>query len=207
MGSDLTAGMTERKLVRGWNCPSPGVTIRLAVPADLGAVAELVPATGHALGPGVTDAISRGVIGTAHRAGLAARGGEYGQVAFTRAIAQEMVEHGLEGVYAAAGVVLVAEHRDRGIVGTVVAFPPAHVSQQFVARAERSGADQREAGKLALSGAVALAKIRPRSMPWLSRNRRGAVVSVPRCSVEPRRSTSPTGTSTSTARSRPTGQS
>ena len=70
-----------------------------------------------------------------------------------------MVEHGLEGVYAAAGVVLVAEHRDRGIVGTVVAFPPAHVSQQFVARSERSGADQREAGKLALSGAVALAKI------------------------------------------------
>lgn len=37
--------------------------------------------------------------------------------------------------------------------------PPAHVSQQFVARAERSGADQREAWKLALSGAVALAKI------------------------------------------------
>jgi len=70
-----------------------------------------------------------------------------------------MVEHGIEGVYAASGLVLVAGHRDRGIVGTVVAFPPAHVSQQFVARAEQAGADQRAAGQLALSGAVALAKI------------------------------------------------
>ncbi|MET9263743.1 GNAT family N-acetyltransferase [Amycolatopsis sp. NPDC004079] len=151
--------MTEQKLIRGWASGTAGVKIRLATADDIPAIAELAPAAGLELGAEMAEAIRSGAMGTAHRAGLAGRGREHGQPAFSRAIAQAFAEHGPDHVYAVAALVLVAEHREHGVIGTVIAFPPGNVAEQYVEHAERTGAAAPDVRKIIAGGAIALAKV------------------------------------------------
>ncbi|RSM80471.1 hypothetical protein DL991_10090 [Amycolatopsis sp. WAC 01375] len=150
--------MTEQKLIRGWPSGTAGVKIRLATARDTPAIAELAPAAGIELTPAMADAIRAGVMGRAHRAGRA-RGREHGQPGFSRAVAQAFTDQGPDQAFAAASLVLVAEHREHGVVGTVIALPPPNVTEQFMTHAERMNAAAPEVRKLMLVGILGLAKV------------------------------------------------
>ncbi|WP_439382145.1 GNAT family N-acetyltransferase [Amycolatopsis lexingtonensis] len=136
-----------------------GVKVRLASAEDIPAIAELAPASGIDLGEAMTEATRDGVMGSAHRAGLAALGREHGRPAFSRAIARAFTDHGPDRAFAAASLVLVAEHREHGVIGTVIAFPPPNAAEQYMTHAERTGAAVTEVHKLILVGIVGLAKV------------------------------------------------
>ncbi|GAB2740518.1 GNAT family N-acetyltransferase [Amycolatopsis magusensis] len=151
--------MTEQKLIRGWPSGTAGVRIRLATAEDIPVIAELAPASGIELGAAMTEAIRDGVMGSAHRAGLAGRGREHGRPTFSRAIARAFTDHGPDHAFAVASLVLVAEHREHGVIGTVIAFPPPNVAEQYMTHAERTGAAVPEVRKLILVGIVGLVKV------------------------------------------------
>lgn len=153
------AELTERKLVRGWASGTPRVKIRLATAADLPTITDLVPAAGAGLGEPMADAIRDGTMGQAHRKALASRGPEHGRDAFTHAMAKSLSD-GADDAYLAAALVLVAEHRDHGVLGTAVTFPPPNVAEQYVSHAEHGGsASPQEIQQLIAGGATGLAKV------------------------------------------------
>ena len=104
-GNNPDGEITEHKLVHGW-ASAPRVRVRQAVASDLPAVAKLAALAG------VQTA------GMALCAGL--RGGWDG---FTRCMAEQFFAHRDDPLpaYLAAALVLVAEHRDRGVVGALIA--------------------------------------------------------------------------------------
>ncbi|KZB79643.1 GNAT family N-acetyltransferase [Amycolatopsis regifaucium] len=111
------------------------------------------------LGTAMAEAIRDGVMGRAHRAGLAARGRVHGQPGFSRAVAQAFADQGPDQAFATASLVLVAEHREHGVIGTVIAFPPPNVTEQYMTHAERMNAAAPEVRKLMLVGIVGLVKV------------------------------------------------
>ncbi|ATY17282.1 GNAT family N-acetyltransferase (plasmid) [Amycolatopsis sp. AA4] len=151
--------LTERKLIKGSTTRAPGVVIRLAGADDVAAVERMAPVAGTTLGEVLAEAIRSGAMGSAHRAALAAGGGDRGREAFTHAIARAAAEHDQFHAYAVAAVVLVAAHRDHGVVGAEIVFPPVHVAENYVTYARNAGANSREQGKLLAVGAVGLAKV------------------------------------------------
>jgi len=114
-----TAQITERKLDAGW-AATPEVRVRQAVPADMGAVRELATLAGVTLDDMLADAIASGTAGRALRAGLSG-----GQEGFNRHIAEQFIGHPDDPMqaYLSAALVLVADDRDHGVVGTVAAYP------------------------------------------------------------------------------------
>jgi GNAT superfamily N-acetyltransferase len=54
----------------------------------------------------------------------------------------------------------VAEHRDQGIVGTLLAYPPTNVVSDHLTRTKHAKTDPRAHDKLLLSGATLLSKIK-----------------------------------------------
>lgn len=151
--------MSEQKLIRGWATGSAGVKIRLAKADHLPAIAELAPETGQELGPRMTTIIRDGVMGTAHRAGLAARGRDNRQEAFSRALAEAAGRHGPDQAFSVTSLVLVAEHPEHGVIGTAITFSPANVAEQYAEHAQRAGAPPREITGILLSSVIALAKV------------------------------------------------
>lgn len=106
-----------------------------ATATDLDAVAELVPLAGVTLEEELRQAVTDGTAGAALRAGLRA-----GRDGFTRHMAEQFFahqDHEQLRPYLHAALVLVAEHRDQGIVGTLVAYPPPQVALRAL-RAERA---------------------------------------------------------------------
>lgn len=158
VGAD-SSGLTEQKLIRGWASGMAGVKIRLATAEDLPEIAELAPAAGIELTAAMAEAIRDGEMGRAHRAGLAARGREHGQPGFSRAVARALTDRGPEHAFAAASLVLVAEHREHGVIGTVIALPPPNVTEQYMTHAEGMNAAAPEVRKLMLLGIVGLVKV------------------------------------------------
>jgi GNAT superfamily N-acetyltransferase len=160
--SEPRAELTEQKLIRGWTTGVPRVKVRLATPTDLPAIADLVTAADVDLGAPMTAAMREGTMGQAHRTALANRRPEHGCPAFTRAMAEAFGTHGADHAYLAAALVLVAEHRDHGVIGTVVVYPPPNVADQYVAHAERgttAGNSTDDIRKLISAGAIGLAKV------------------------------------------------
>jgi hypothetical protein len=98
--------LTEQNLVRGWTTGTPRVKVRLATPADLPTITDLVPAAGVDLGEEMTGAVRNGTMGQAHRAALASRVPEHGHPAFTRAMAEAFGTHGADHAYLAPALVL-----------------------------------------------------------------------------------------------------
>jgi GNAT superfamily N-acetyltransferase len=148
--------LTERKLDVGW-AAAPGVRIRQVAPADMDTVRELAALTGAPLDAVLTEAVASGKAGLALRAGLS--GGIDG---FSRHIAERFTscpDDPLQA-YLSAALILVADHREHGTIGTVVAYPPANLVQLHLDGARRHGASPRELNNMMMLGAVGLAKIK-----------------------------------------------
>jgi GNAT superfamily N-acetyltransferase len=157
MSGNKPAGeITEHKLVHGW-ASAPRVRVRQAVASDLPAVAKLAVLAGVQLDDYLADAVIAGTAGMALRAGL--RGGWDG---FTRCMAEQFFAYRDDPLpaYLAAALVLVAEHRDRSVVGALIAYPPAHVAQDHLGFTRHIITDPRERGKLVMVGATAIAKVK-----------------------------------------------
>jgi N-acetylglutamate synthase-like GNAT family acetyltransferase len=120
--------LTERKLINGW-AAAPRVRVRQARVADLDAIAELIPLTGVALQDELAQTVRDGTASVGLRAGL--RGD--GRQSFTTDMAKRFVHQSEDEAdpIVAATLVLVAEHRDHGVVGTLVAYPPVNVATQM----------------------------------------------------------------------------
>jgi GNAT superfamily N-acetyltransferase len=164
----VAEAVTERKLDAGW-AAAPGVRVRQAVPADMDAVRELSALAGTALDDVLAAAVASGAAGRALRAGLS--GGVKG---FHQHIAERLIacpDDPLQA-YLSAALVLVADHREHGVVGTVVAYPPAHLVQLHLDGARRRGTtDPRELNRLMVLGAVGLAKIKALAVAEPARGR------------------------------------
>jgi len=128
--------LTERQFVNGW-ASAPRVRIRQARPGDVDAVAKLAPLAGPMLDPDIAAAVDGKTAGSGFRVGL-----RRGREAFLRHMADQFGAHAERGehfaAYLHAALVLVAEHRDHGIVGTLIANPPATVAATYL---EQVGGD------------------------------------------------------------------
>jgi GNAT superfamily N-acetyltransferase len=133
------AEITERKLDAGW-AAVPGVRVRQAVPADMNAVRELAALAGVT----IEDVLVNSVEG------------------FNRHMAEQFIAHGDDPLqaYLSAALVLVADHREHGVIGTVIAYPPANLTQLHLDSARRSITDPRERNMLMMAGAIGLAKVK-----------------------------------------------
>lgn len=163
-----TAQITERKLDAGW-AATPGVRVRQAVPADMDAVRELATLAGVTLDGMLADAVASGTAGRALRAGLSG-----GQEGFNRHIAEQFIGHPDDPMqaYLSAALVLVADDRDHGVVGTVAAYPPANLVQLHLDGARRRNiTDPRELNNMMMLGAIGLAKIKALAVAEPARGR------------------------------------
>jgi GNAT superfamily N-acetyltransferase len=149
----VSAGeLSERKLDRGW-AAVPGVRVRQALPADMDAVGELSALAGVTLEDELTGAVTSGSAGQALRAGL--RGGQDG---FTRHVAEQWVAHRDQPLmaYLSAALVLVAEHREHGVIGSLIAYPPPNIAEIHL----NYSSDPREREQMLMIGAIGLAKVK-----------------------------------------------
>jgi GNAT superfamily N-acetyltransferase len=152
-GTAVSAGETsERKLDRGW-AAMPGVRVRQAGPADMDAVRELSLLAGVTLEDELISAVIAGSAGQALRAGL--RGGSD---EFTRHLAGQFATHADQPLvaYLSAALILVADHRDHGITGALVAYPPPNIAELHV----DARSDSRERQKMVMLGAIGAAKVK-----------------------------------------------
>lgn len=62
--------------------------------------------------------------------------------------------------YIFAALVMVAEHRDTGVVGTLIAYPPLNVAAQLLDRMKRAGYDDNERVKTMLGAGMFLTRIK-----------------------------------------------
>ncbi|WP_018685392.1 GNAT family N-acetyltransferase [Actinokineospora enzanensis] len=157
MASDKA--ITENKLVTGWPA-APRVRVRQARAADLEALAEVSRLAGAPFEGPIRDAITSEVFGTALRAGL--RGDH---TACHKAIGQRYSRllHDKANPLAAyldAGLALVAEHRDHGVVGGLVAYPPVTLVEGIVDQMHREHATIQQIQKLWMLVGVALTRVK-----------------------------------------------
>jgi GNAT superfamily N-acetyltransferase len=166
--------VTERKLDNGW-AAAPGVRVRQAAAADMDAVRELAMLAGVKIEDELARSVASGAAGLALRAGLSR-----GREGFSRHIAEQFIAHQDDPLqaYLSAGLVLVADHRDHGMVGTVIAYPPPNIAQMHLDSTRRTITDPRERNKLMMAGAVGLAKVKALAVaePARGRNIGGALL-------------------------------
>lgn len=149
--------LTPRHLAGGWPLDG-GVRVRLAEPADMSAVCELVALAGVALEPEVVQAVDRGIAAAALRAAITG-----GREAFTRHMAEQFIAHqggDISMAFQHVTLVLVAEHDERGVIGAAVTYPPIAVIKQLMAYGQRAGARPQQAMEILGSGALAIARIK-----------------------------------------------
>lgn len=153
-GHGGSAGRNEHDLVQGWSAGAD-TRIRLATPADVDAVAELVPLAGVELeedllgelrtGDGIADALRTG-LRSGHDALLE-----------DIAAASVQVADDPRRLFLRSALPLVAD-RDGEIVGTLVAYPPINVIHRYYTQVAELGS--REQQKVLLLGAIGLTRIK-----------------------------------------------
>jgi GNAT superfamily N-acetyltransferase len=159
--------LTERKLVQGW-ASVPRVRVRQAVAADLPEVRELSAVAGPRVEDELAEAVADGRSGSVLRAGL--RGG---REEFARHLAGEFFRHRDDPARAhlAASLVLVAEHQDDGVVGTLIACPPVNLTAMHLQATRKTITDPRERDKLMMAGAIGAAKVKAVAVKEAARGR------------------------------------
>lgn len=149
MGADEQ--LTERKLLHGW--PSAArVKIRLARAEDLPGIRATVALADVDLDPDIGETVRDGMIGIALRAGT-----NGGRAAFHLVMAEQftLTPNTPFAAYLRASLVLVAEHRDHGIVGALVAYPPAGIAATAVDHVQ----DRKQKNKMLMLGGIGPVKI------------------------------------------------
>lgn len=147
--------VTEDDLVRGWPAGTDTM-IRLASRADVEAMADLVALTGVPLDDYFADALRADMLAGALRTGL-----RVGQEELMRDIATEstrLADGDIRPLYLRSALPLVADRKGDGIIGTLLAYPPANVVQEYYTAAAQAGPGEQH--KIALMGAVSLIKIK-----------------------------------------------
>jgi GNAT superfamily N-acetyltransferase len=169
-----TGEITERKLDGGW-AAAPGVRVRQAAAGDMDAVCELAALAGVSIEDDLVRSVASGSAGLALRAGLG-----MGQEGFNLHMVEQFIAHRDEPLraYLSAALVLVADHRDHGVVGALVAYPPPNIAQMHLDGTRRRITDPREREKLMMLGAVGLAKVKAVAVaePARGRNIGGALL-------------------------------
>lgn len=149
--------MTENKLVHGW-ASAPNVRVRQATAADMDVVAGIAEIAQVPFEAPLRDAMLEGSAGAGLRVGL--RGGPD---AFMRYMAERLTAHQRTNpmlAYLEAALVLVAEHRDQGVVGGLIAYPPISVAEQVVDAVRASGAPEQQWFKTLLGAGMFLTRIK-----------------------------------------------
>lgn len=118
----------------------PHIRIRQATPADVPTIRDLAPLAGDGveLEPPLADAVAGGHAGAALQAGV-----HDGITALHDRLLVSLNDSDPEEVlraYLSVALVLVAEHDRDGVVGTLLAYPPIRVVEQFRAIALIQGA-------------------------------------------------------------------
>lgn len=147
------AQVTERALIKGWAGP-PRIRVRQAVPDDLPAIAELAPLSGVELDDALVEAVRDGSSGIGLRTGI-----RQGQPGFHRHMGTEFITGGMVSAFMHASLVLVGDHRDRGIVGTLIAYPPGNLINELIGSGRISPSEQ-GGQQVIMLGAVLLTKIK-----------------------------------------------
>jgi GNAT superfamily N-acetyltransferase len=154
-GSLWLGELSDDRFDGGWMFGDQ-IRIRLAVAADLNAVAGLADAVGVEVEDALRVSVTDGSLGAGLRAGL--RGGHE---AFVRHMAETFFSLQGTGKFGLAllhpGLVLVAEHDQDGVVGALIAHPPVHVLSDF---ARQVGEETKAGRDLVLMGAIGMARIR-----------------------------------------------
>jgi GNAT superfamily N-acetyltransferase len=149
--------LTDRKLERGWPAATK-TRFRAATAADIDAIAPLAELAGAPFEQQLRDGIADGTAGAGLRTCL-----RDGHDAYTRYMAQRFTEHQRDNpilAYTHAALVLVAEHRDTGVVGALIAYPPLTAAAQIVDRMKQAGYDERERYKTILGAGMFLTRIK-----------------------------------------------
>jgi len=152
-GSDVT----DRHAVEGWPIDDE-IRVRLARPDDIPAVEMLSAAAGVDLDEEVIEAVTTGAVAAALRAGL-----EGGKDAFVEHLSEQIFANqtGNQAVTLQhATLVLVADHAVRGVVGALVAFPPARVIESLLEHLRRTGADGLRMTQLLYSVVMGMTRIK-----------------------------------------------
>ena len=158
MTDDVRAGdITERRLVHGW--PSTArVRIRLATATDLPEAHRLASLTGFQIEDPLRAAITADTAGAGIRVALRS-----GPTAFAQHMTNRLAEQPPDQpflAYLQAALILVAEHRDAGVVGTVVVSPAPYLVSALLQQNPAGFHDRGEQHRLIVRGALYLAVIR-----------------------------------------------
>lgn len=159
--------ITDRKLDSGW-AAVPGVRVRQAVPTDMDAVRGLAELAGVKVEDVLVESVASGTAGQALRAGLSGR-----EAGFHRHMGEQFIAHQDDPLqaYLSAALVLVADHRELGVVGVVVAYPPPNITLQHLDGTRRTITDPRERSDLMVLGAIGLAKVKALAVAEPARGR------------------------------------
>lgn len=133
-------------------CRSASLSPRFSLRAQM---APLVATTGVPLDDYIGSALRDGGLAGALRAGL--RDG-HRALAEDVASAASRARDDARPVFMRTALPLVAEHQDKGILATLLAYPPIYVIYRYYTAAAEIGSD--EAFKAALVGSVSLIKIK-----------------------------------------------
>ncbi|GGN29288.1 hypothetical protein GCM10011609_86200 [Lentzea pudingi] len=160
MGGKTAVELTERKLLNGW-ASAPRVRIRQAGVNDLDHFEWITDMAGAPFEKPLREAVAEGLAGVGLRAGL--RAGNY------RAYWEQMaprfpglIKQGLSPLmaYMDAALVLVADHRDHGVVGGLIAYPPVNVAESYIGILEANGATSETLQKTVLGMGMFLTRIK-----------------------------------------------
>lgn len=152
------------------------VTVRLATSGDVEALAPLVEFTGTPLDEYLRTGLYEDGCAGALRVGLA-----NGQQALREDIATAFshTDGDPRPLLLRAALPLVAEHAEHGVVGTLLAYPPGHVLEQYYTAAARWG--PRAQHKILLGGAITLIKLKAVAVAEHARGKHLGAALVQRC--------------------------
>lgn len=152
--------VTEGKLIRGW-ASAPKVRVRQAGAADLDHLEWICQLAGAPFETPLRDAITTETAGAGLRAGLRTTG----VPGYRRFMAEQFSALGRQAhspleAYLHAALVLVAEHRDDGVVGGLLAYPPVTVAEQLLTTLESTGTSGQKMQEMLVSAGLFLTRIK-----------------------------------------------
>jgi GNAT superfamily N-acetyltransferase len=160
-GSSLPADhnrpLTEKELVHGWRGTST-VRIRQATGADLDAVTRVAAIADAPFENLLQDALTEGTAGAGLRVGLRS-----GVEVYTTYMAERFEAHQRTDLllpYFDAALVLVAEHREQGVLGGLIAYPPFEVAGQVVGTMRSVGRPENEVYLTVFSACMFVTRIK-----------------------------------------------
>ncbi|GAA4187340.1 hypothetical protein GCM10022252_20680 [Streptosporangium oxazolinicum] len=146
--------LNKRALVEGW-AATPQLLIRQATTADMDRVGEFAGMVGVEMESQLFNSVAEGFAGAALQVCL-----QGGREAFKGYMAKKFFDKQEDPttIYLNCALILVAEHRDHGIVGALVAYPPVSVVQMYIQSMRTS--DPKQILNAVICGALGVSRIK-----------------------------------------------